>query len=78
MQTGAQTHTLALRIASQTPLAYQGGRQYHPTCSAIYHCGLGTALQGLRLWTRWGSQGEGVVFARTMEAGQSCIAKQRK
>lgn len=73
-----RTHTLALHVHSLTPLAYQRGRQYHPTCSAIYHCGPGTALQGLGLWTRWASQGEGAEFARTVEAGQSCIAEQRK
>lgn len=28
--------------------------------------------------TRWASQGEEVQFARRVEAGQSCIAKQRK
>lgn len=60
-RTDAQTHTHAralLRMHSPTPLAYQRGKQYHPTCSAIYHCGPGTALQGLRLWTRWASKGK--------------------
>ena len=72
--THIHTHTHALHITSLTPLAYQRGRQYLPTCGAIYHCGPGTALQGLRLWTRWASQGEGAEFARAVEAGQSCIA----
>lgn len=29
-----------------------------PQCRVIYHCGPGTALQGLRLWTRWASKGK--------------------
>lgn len=64
INTHAHTPTFIVHKRTPTLLPYQRVRQYRPTCSASYHCGPGTALQGLRLWSRWASQGEEVEFAR--------------